>query len=156
MYIMKRFFQHIKIALILSPALLLSSCGECPINLTAQRCENIIEAGNICSLYKEGKISSSEASKKLDKLSEEYKDLTRELEEIFAEYRKDPAKMRELNAEIASFDQSTEARIYKEKMQRSMLMITEIAKGLYDDSVPDQDIISAVERYNKQTSIYYL
>ncbi len=153
---MKRLFQHIKIAAFLFPALFLSSCGECPVNLTAQRCENIIEAGDICQQYKEGKLSSAEATKKLDKLCEEYKTLTRDLQEIFTEHSKDPSKMRELNAEIASFDKSTEARIYKEKMQRSMDMITAIAKGLDDDTTPDQDIIAAVERYNEQTRIYYL
>ncbi len=153
---MKKYLRTIKVILLSLPVILLSACSECPVDLTAQRCANIIEAGKICQLYSDGKISSKEAAEKLDDLCEDYKDLTNKLEKALTKYQQDPEKLKALHAEIASYDQSTEAKLYKEQMLRSMECITKIAKGLHDDSVPDQDIIAAVERYNAETKIYYL
>ncbi len=138
------------------PALILTSCKECPVDLSVDRCKNIIEAGEVCELYQSGEISEAEAVKKMDELTRQYRLLTEQLSVLLSEKENSSLDREKHQKDMIAFDRSTEAKVYKQKMGRAASKLRALVVDFFKGKPTSAEFIAAVERYNKVTELYHI
>ncbi len=143
-------------ALLGVPALVLSSCGECPADLTAKQCNNIIEAGDVCQLYSNGKISAKDAVKQLDELTRRYKAISQKLTLLMNADKNTPEQQSERESELRAYEQSTEAKVSKQKMQRARNYLKQVTADFYSGKETSPEVIAAIARYNAAAELFYI